>query len=103
MQGIPQDIIEKAIKYCKMTFEWPPSIAEFISICEKESGMPSCDDVYQMALRHEFNHPMVKLVFESIGSWNFRNDSEKELRKKVETSYKENLIKLRLEKNRGSL
>lgn len=99
--GIPDIFLHQAISYCELAFEWPPSIAEFISICEKQMGTPNCEEVYQLALRRECAHPIVKRVLHSIGDWNFRNDSEKDLRKKVEVAYKENLIKLRLERNRG--
>lgn len=101
LNGISYDAIEKAIVSCKMIFEWPPSIAEFILICEKQMGVPSVAEVYNFALRREFNHPLVKMVFDKIGDWNFRNDSEKDLRKKVEVHYHDCLIKLRLKRNKG--
>lgn len=97
-QGIDTDILDEALDYCKITHEWPPSIAEFLGVCEKKQGLPSEEEVYQYALRREWPHEIIYEVFEMVGSWAFRNDSEKALREKVKTAYRECLIKRRLKR-----
>jgi hypothetical protein len=104
VRGIPVEVIERALHYCKMNLEWPPSIAEFIFICELEEGMPSCDQTYDALLRKEFlkvsSHPVVKMVYDKIGSWALANDGEKDLRKKVRSAYDAMVIELRMKRNK---
>lgn len=70
-----------------MNMKWPPSICEFLEICEQKSGMPTVEEVIQLAIRREFSHPLVKSIFDKIGSWAFQHDAEKDLRKKVRDLY----------------
>jgi hypothetical protein len=98
LQGIDEKSIREAVSHCKVTCEWPPSIAEFLSVCEKKHGLPSEEDTYRFVLRREYPHEMIYEVFEMVGSWAFRNDSEKVLREKVKIAYRECLIKRRLKR-----
>jgi hypothetical protein len=38
----------------------------------------------QLAVRRDFTNPMVKKIFEMIGSWDFQHDKEKDLLAKVQ-------------------
>ena len=96
INGIDEQIMEKAIIECKMNLEWPPSIAEFIGICEKQCGVPTWEEIIQLAIRRDFSHPIVKMVYEKVGSWNFANNTEKELREKVKSAYADCLRASRL-------
>ena len=89
LEGIDNASIEHGVDYCRTNLEWPPSIAEFIGICEKQNGRPSWEDTMNLAIRGDFSHPLTKMVYDKIGSWSFRNDSDKDLRAKVKTAYSE--------------
>lgn len=79
--------IDAAIHHCKLTMAWPPSVCEFVEVCESLSGVPTVDEVMRLAIRRDFSHPMVAMVFEDVGGWAFSNDSEKILRKKIKDSF----------------
>lgn len=100
MAGIPEEFIEKALHFCKMNLEWPPSVAEFIRVCEKESGVPSLEEVYRSAMKRNFTHPVIEAVFNLVGSWSFKNDGEKALRDKVASAYQATLAAQRMRINK---
>jgi len=79
--------IDTAIDYCKLNFEWPPSIAEFLKICDVLSGIPAEDEILQLAIRRDFSNIIVKQIFDEIGSWAFSHDSEILLKKKIKNIY----------------
>lgn len=102
LRNIPETIVMKALDECRINFEWPPSIAEFIGVCEKFESFPSVDDIIRLAIRRDFQtHPLVELVFNQIGSWSFSNDKEVDLRRKVEAAYKRSVTELRLKRSKG--
>ncbi len=69
--------------------QFPPTLPMFIKMCLAESGIPSEEKAYQMAISRDFTHPLAKLCYEKIGSWDFTHDSAKDLRKKFSIAYKE--------------
>lgn len=87
--GQSNDSIKSALQYCKQNLTWPPSIAEFISFCEKASGTPDCDEALRLALKHDLSHPLVKAVCDKVGSFALRNDKEEILSKKFKTAYED--------------
>ena len=100
LKGITPEAIEKALFFCKLNLIWPPSIAEFISICELSEGLPTLEQTYQGALRKEYSHEIIQRVRNAVGSWAFQNDSEKILREKVKQEYENQVKRLRMEKNK---
>ena len=105
LAGIENEAIQRALDYCRVNMEWPPSIAEFISHCERESGVPTLDGALALALRREFPHPIVKVAFDLVGSWAMSNDSEKILKAKFKNAYAEALTayrKMTAQKSLGS-
>lgn len=102
LAGIEVNVIKKALDFCRMNLEWPPSIAEFINICEEIVGIPSMDEVIRLCVARDFSHPLVKMVFDLIGSWSFSNDRERDLRQKVEVTYKQCRQKMRMGLNQGN-
>ncbi|MDE2024893.1 MAG: hypothetical protein KGJ07_00190 [Patescibacteria group bacterium] len=95
LNGIENSVIEKAIDYCRLNLVWPPSIAEFIGICDQCDGMPIISEIIPKILNRDFSHAIIEIVYEKVGSWAFSRDSSKELEKKVKKAYKEALITLR--------
>jgi hypothetical protein len=88
LAGIDGAQIKAALDHCRMHLEWPPSIAEFRRLCFMAGGLPSPFELMQKAIRREFDHPLTKMVFDKIGSWSFRNDTEKALTAKIDSYYK---------------
>lgn len=84
LNGITRKAIKEALSYCRDNLEWPPSIAEFRRICLQSQGLPSTYEIMQLAIQRDFNQPIVKHIFDKIGSWAFSHDSESELNKKIE-------------------
>lgn len=95
IQRLNPVLVNKTIEICKLTMEWPPSICEFLTIYEKEMGIPSCEDALKMACHQNFDNPFVKGLYEEIGSWSFRSDTEKELRRKFKIAYEKAIIEQR--------
>lgn len=87
LSGIHPMHIKQALSYCRMNVDWPPSLSEFRRYCERASGLPSIDETFTLAIRREFNHPIVKMVFDKVGSWAMSHDSESVLRKKIKEVY----------------
>ncbi len=95
LSTINPNVIKDSLDYCKKNLDWPPSIAEFIKICESHSGVPSLDESINFSTRREFKHPIVLMCYEKVGSWSMKNDSAKELRIKFGHAYIDSLNKFR--------
>lgn len=97
LKGINPAAIKDALVYCRANLEWPPSLAEFIKLCEKSLNLPSPEECMRLAIRKEFTHPLVKIIYDKVGSWDFSHDSEKTLLKKITQCHKEEISKLRIQ------
>lgn len=95
LSNVSEEVIKSAIDNCKNTLEWPPSIAEFLKLCDRTLGIPSPQEAMQLAIRMDFSHPMVKAIFDRVGSWDMSHDKETVLLKKFEKIHAEELTKLR--------
>lgn len=83
--------IKDALQHCRLTFEWPPTLAEFRKICEQSAGIPTAEQAMQAAIRRDFYHPIIKLAYDKIGSWDMRHDTQAALLKKFKTAHQEAL------------
>lgn len=92
-------IITDALNYCRKNLDWPPSISEFVSICESFEGLPSFTNALNLATKQEFNHPVVLMSYEKVGSWAMKNDSELQLRDKFQKAYDESVNEFRKDKD----
>jgi|ERR1700722_681562 len=101
LNGIDIKYIKSGIEHCKNKLEWPPSIAEFIGICDKLSGFPTYESTLQAAIRKEFTHPIIKLTYDSVGSWSMSHDNEDILYKKFKIAYDDAVTTFRLNRMRG--
>jgi hypothetical protein len=99
LADINTDFIKDALDYCKKNMAWPPTISEFISICDKLSGIPSTNELIKLMINMQFNHPIVKLVYDKIGSFALKNDKEKDIVTKVNAIYSECLNSYRDNQN----
>lgn len=67
----------------------PPSLPKLVDACWKHVGVPDCTTSLHNCLRKQFNHPVDMMLYEKIGSWALRNDSERTLMKKATNVYHE--------------
>jgi hypothetical protein len=90
--NLPDASIKAALDYCRTNLEWPPSIAEFIRIAERQSGMPTPRDILMLAIRRDFSNPLAERVFHGIGSWDLSHGTEKDLLPRVEAIINESRV-----------
>lgn len=95
LENVNLNSISPALEYCRNNCEWPPSIAEFIKICDSYSGVPSVGDCLKACINRVFAHPLALMCYQKVGSWAITHDNEKELESKFQKAYTENLIKFR--------
>jgi len=67
--------------------EFPPTQLQFIDLCRKASGIPDEDDVIRMMVSRDFSHPIVKMVYDRIGSWTLKNGRHEEIKTKTREHY----------------
>lgn len=99
LAGLSAQSIEKVVDYCRINLQWPPSIAEFISLCEKEEGIPDWETAMNASIRGDFYHPLIAAAYNEVGSWSMSRDSKKEVDKKFKEAYRRKLEEYRLSKN----
>jgi hypothetical protein len=67
--------------------EYPPTLGQLVELCMKESGMPSQQEVIRLMVARDFSHPLVKMVYDKIGSWTLTNGKAEEIERKVKEHY----------------
>jgi hypothetical protein len=95
LAGINPTLIKGALETCKLTLEWPPSLAEFRRICEQADGVPSCTQALEAAVGGKFDHPVTFLAYSKVGSWSMKNDKASLLGGKFQVAYIEALNEFR--------
>jgi hypothetical protein len=65
----------------------PPSLPELVQLCMTEAGVPDSHDVIRMMVARDFSHPIVKMVYDKIGSWTLNNGKSEEIERKVKEHY----------------
>lgn len=103
LAGLPVETFKEALDHCRVMMEWSPSIAQFRKLCEQASGVPSEEEIYLCVIRRDFKHPIVQFVYEKIGDWAVRRDTEKEVRKKFKEAYRDEIAKFRLSAQQEAL
>lgn len=69
--------------------EFPPTLGQLVDLCMKESGVPSQQEVIRSMVARDFSHPLVKMVYDKIGSWTLTNGKSDEIERKVKEHYSE--------------
>ena len=95
LSGFNREAIAGAVHQAITTFDWPPVLAEFIRMCDEGSGLPSFEEAFQKALRRDFDIPAVREAFNTIGDWDFRRATDKDLRKRFSFAWKDAVRKNR--------
>lgn len=87
--------IAKGVEHCRRHSKWPPSIPEFVEHCEDwQSILPNSNEAYQEACRasypyqeHEWSHPAVYHAAKSVGFYELRTGSSKNIRNIFDRAY----------------
>lgn len=80
--------VRNAVNKTLSTFkDFPPTLGQLIDLCLKESGTPELQDVIRMMVARDFSHPLVKMVYDKIGSWTLKNGKEEEISRKTKEHY----------------
>ncbi len=95
LEDVKVNTVKEALDYCRKNLEWPPSISEFIKICESYAGVPSLNDCVKAAIRRDFNHPLALMCYQVVGNWAMTHETEKALESKFKLAYNDSLTKFR--------
>lgn len=103
IQGWTMDVMAKALDHCKLNLEWPPSIAQFIGICEEVSGVPTLDQAYRTIFTGTALHPVVEHALSKLDTYHLRMASGEKAYKMFKNAYREARADYRLEKAKQAL
>jgi len=79
-----------AAKSALTTFnDYPPTFGQFEDLCKKHSGFLQREDAIKMLIARAFSHPIVKIMYDKIGSWTLTNGKETEVQAKAQDAYRE--------------
>ena len=67
--------------------EYPPTLGQLADLCLRESGVPNPSELMRDMVVRDFNHPMVKMMYDKIGSWTLVNGKEEDISRKVKEYY----------------
>lgn len=82
------DQVRAAINKSLSAFkEYPPTLGQIIDLCLKESGVPSQQEVIRAMVARDFSHPLVKIIYDKLGSWTLINAKSDEIERKVKEHY----------------
>lgn len=90
--GIEPDIMRGAVKLIRDTMIWPPSPAEFLSVCEKLGGLPDEEDVYDEIIFEKPIHSISSRIYTKLGTYIIKNSLEKDLRLRVKVLYEKYVL-----------
>ncbi|QHJ76061.1 MAG: hypothetical protein [Bacteriophage sp.] len=69
--------------------DFPPTFGQFEDLCKKHSGFLQRDEAIKMMIARDFSHPIVKMMYDKIGSWTLTNGKETEIQAKAKEYYQE--------------
>lgn len=69
--------------------DFPPTQGQLIDLCLAESGVPDLQQIIRAMVDRDFGHPLVKMVYDKIGSWTLTNGKETEINSKASAAYSE--------------
>ncbi len=86
-----------AAKSALSTFtDFPPTFGQFEDLCKKHSGFLQIEEAVKMLLARDFSHPIVKIMYDRIGSWTLKNGKDTEIQAKAKNAYREAEIEFSL-------
>jgi Replication protein P len=90
LKDFTTEMLSKSVKEALHVHkDYPPTLGQLVDLCLKASGVPAEDAVIRLLERKEFDHPVVKLIYDKVGSWALKNDKSETIRHKVRAAYGE--------------
>lgn len=65
----------------------PPTLPQLVELCMKESGIPDHNEVIRAMVARDFNHPIVKMIYDKVGSWTLNHGKSEDIERKVKEHY----------------
>lgn len=88
LQRFSFDNLRAAVKKALAVFpDFPPNLGQLVDLCMKESGIPGVPEVIRLMVNRDFSHPLVKMVYDKLGSWTLTNGKEYEITAKTKEVY----------------
>lgn len=69
--------------------DFPPTFGQFEDLCKKHSGFIQLNDAIRLMMDRDFSHPIVKMMYDKIGSWTLTNGKEADVHAQAKEAYKE--------------
>jgi hypothetical protein len=89
-------VLKQALKEAFLTHpNFPPTLGHLVNLCLQFSGIPSQEKIIALLIKREFSHPLVKILFDRIGSWTLKHAKTEEIISKIKSNYAECLINFR--------
>jgi hypothetical protein len=95
LQGLDPTCFREALAHCRQNLEWSPSIAQFISICDRSLNIPDARECMELAIRLDFSHEIVKKLHDRIGNWDMKTSSAEKLLELFKKYHHEEMIQFR--------
>ncbi len=73
--------------------DYPPTLAQLVKLCLNSRGIPSCDACVIKAVRRDFDHPLVLMVYKGVGSFVFKTAKAHDLALAAQKIYEDLLTR----------
>lgn len=67
--------------------DYPPTQGQIVELCRREAGIPAETEIPRLMSARDFIHPVVKMIFDKIGSWSLSNGRETLIKSQVKEHY----------------
>lgn len=91
--ALDRETVDLALKFVRRRYPWPPTIAEFLAICESPEtlGLPGADEAYLLVAEGQHSlrslHPVIRGAAEATGVFELRHMPEHRTRPIFKRNY----------------
>jgi hypothetical protein len=90
LKGFDVEVLRRGVSQAFIAHKnFPPTLGQLVDVCLHLSGIPSESMLIEAMVRRDFNHPLIKAVYDRIGSWALSHDKPEETIRKVRAVYSE--------------
>ena len=96
VKGFEFEVLRKAVNQSFLVHkDYPPTLGQLVDICLHVSGVPSESEVIDAMVRKDFNHPLIKVIYDKVGNWALSHGKPEDIRAKVRNVYGPSLSSFR--------
>lgn len=66
---------------------FPPTLGQLVHLCMQHSGVPDQSEVIRAMVARDFNHPLVKALYDKVGSWELKHGTRESIDRIVREHY----------------